>query len=61
VLVAAGGKRNQLRSTYKACVQGCGLDWRWGEALFHCLLVDYDPASNEGNWQYVAGVDLDPR
>lgn len=41
--------------------QGFGVDWRWGEAWFRCMLVDYDPAANEGNWQYVAGVDLDPR
>lgn len=38
-----------------------GIDWRWGEALFRCLLVDYDPASNVGNWRYVAGHDHDPR
>lgn len=41
--------------------QGLGVDWRWGEAVFRCLLIDYDPASNEGNWRYVAGDDHDPR
>lgn len=38
-----------------------GVDWRWGEAFFRCLLVDYDPGSNVGNWRYVAGDDHDPR
>lgn len=42
-------------------LQGLHIDWRWGEAVFRCLLVDYDPASNVGNWQYVSGADLDPR
>jgi deoxyribodipyrimidine photo-lyase len=25
------------------------------------LLIDHDPESNYGNWQYVAGVGTDPR
>ena len=29
--------------------------------MFRCLLIDYDPASNVGNWRYVAGDDHDPR
>jgi deoxyribodipyrimidine photo-lyase len=24
-------------------------------------LIDYDPASNWGNWMYIAGVGNDPR
>lgn len=38
-----------------------GIDWRWGAAHFEAQLVDYDPCSNWGNWQYVAGVGTDPR
>lgn len=38
-----------------------GVDWRWGAAHFEAQLVDYDPCSNWGNWQYVAGVATDPR
>ncbi len=38
-----------------------GLDWRLGAAWFEATLVDYDPASNWGNWQYAAGVGTDPR
>lgn len=37
------------------------LDWRWGAAYFEQQLVDYDLASNWGNWAYVAGVGADPR
>lgn len=38
-----------------------GVDWRWGAAWFEEQLIDYDPASNYGNWQYLAGVGTDPR
>ena len=36
-------------------------DWRIGAEWFQSLLVDYDPHSNWGNWQYVAGVGNDAR
>lgn len=38
-----------------------GIDWRYGAAWFEQCLIDYDPASNWGNWQYLAGVGTDPR
>jgi deoxyribodipyrimidine photo-lyase len=38
-----------------------GVDWRYGAAWFEEQLIDYDPASNWGNWQYLAGVGTDPR
>jgi deoxyribodipyrimidine photo-lyase len=38
-----------------------GVDWRMGAEWFESLLIDYDPASNYGNWNYVAGVGFDPR
>ncbi|MEL6343328.1 MAG: DASH family cryptochrome [Myxococcota bacterium] len=37
------------------------VDWRWGAAWFESTLIDYDPTSNWGNWQYVSGVGNDPR
>jgi deoxyribodipyrimidine photo-lyase len=37
------------------------LDWRLGAEYFESQLIDYDPASNWGNWAYVAGVGNDPR
>jgi deoxyribodipyrimidine photo-lyase len=36
-------------------------DWRMGAAWFEEQLIDYDVASNWGNWAYVAGVGNDPR
>jgi deoxyribodipyrimidine photo-lyase len=35
------------------------VDWRRGEEWFASLLADYDPAQNEGNWQWVAGTGID--
>jgi deoxyribodipyrimidine photo-lyase len=37
------------------------IDWRLGAEWYETLLVDYDVASNWGNWQYVSGVGNDPR
>lgn len=37
------------------------LDWRFGAAYFEQELIDYDVASNWGNWAYLAGVGNDPR
>ncbi|EMA47166.1 DASH family cryptochrome [Halobiforma nitratireducens] len=37
------------------------IDWRWGAAYFEAQLVDYDVASNWGNWAYQAGVGNDSR
>jgi deoxyribodipyrimidine photo-lyase len=38
-----------------------GIDWRWGERWFMRLLLDGDEASNNGNWQWVTSVGVDPR
>jgi deoxyribodipyrimidine photo-lyase len=38
-----------------------GLDWRWGERWFMRLLLDGDEASNNGNWQWIASVGVDPQ
>ncbi len=35
------------------------IDWRKGETWFRDTLVDADPASNAGNWQWVAGSGAD--
>ena len=35
------------------------IDWRWGEKYFAQNLIDYDPALNNGNWQWVAGTGCD--
>lgn len=38
-----------------------GQDWRYGAAYFESRLIDYDVASNYGNWAYQAGVGNDSR
>lgn len=35
------------------------IDWRSGEAWFMQQLIDGDPASNNGGWQWVAGTGTD--
>lgn len=35
------------------------IDWRWGEAYFATKLLDYELASNNGNWQWAAGTGCD--
>ena len=38
-----------------------GIDWRWGERWFMAQLLDGDQASNNGNWQWIASVGVDPQ
>ncbi|MBL6655683.1 MAG: deoxyribodipyrimidine photo-lyase [Flavobacteriaceae bacterium] len=35
------------------------IDWRWGEAYFASKLLDFELASNVGNWQWAAGSGVD--
>ncbi|SHG35141.1 cryptochrome/photolyase family protein [Flagellimonas flava] len=35
------------------------IDWRWGEAYFALRLLDYELASNVGNWQWACGSGVD--
>jgi len=35
------------------------IDWRWGERHFASRLIDYDPAVNNGNWQWAASTGCD--
>ena len=35
------------------------IDWRWGERYFAKHLLDFELASNVGNWQWVAGCGCD--
>jgi deoxyribodipyrimidine photo-lyase len=40
-------------------VKNLGIDWKLGEAYFASKLLDFDLASNNGNWQWVAGTGSD--
>ena len=61
-LNATGYMSNRGRQIVASClVNELDSDWRGGAAYFEQQLVDYDVASNWGNWQYLAGVGPDPR
>ncbi|MFT6409120.1 MAG: deoxyribodipyrimidine photo-lyase [Arenicella sp.] len=53
---------NRGRQIVASCfINELSLDWRYGAAYFESVLIDYDVASNWGNWQYLAGVGADAR
>lgn len=61
-LNATGFMSNRGRQLVASClVHELSMDWRYGAAYFEQQLVDFDVASNWGNWQYLAGVGADPR
>lgn len=61
-LNASGFISNRGRQIVASClVNELAVDWRYGAAYFEQQLLDYDVASNWGNWQYLAGVGADPR
>jgi deoxyribodipyrimidine photo-lyase len=61
-LIQTGYMSNRGRQLVASClVHELCLDWRYGAAFFEQKLIDYDVASNWGNWQYLAGVGADPR
>jgi deoxyribodipyrimidine photo-lyase len=61
-LNATGYIANRSRQIAASClVNELELDWRYGAAYFEQQLIDYDVAANWGNWQYIAGVGVDPR
>lgn len=42
-------------------VKDLKINWLMGAEYFESLLIDYDPCSNYGNWNYIAGVGSDTR
>ncbi len=44
----------QITASY--LIHELGQDWRVGASYFESQLIDYDVASNYGNWAYIAGV-----
>lgn len=61
-LKQTGYMSNRGRQLVASClVHELNMDWRYGAAYFEEMLIDYDVASNWGNWQYLAGVGADPR
>ncbi|MGB0732192.1 MAG: DASH family cryptochrome [Pontibacterium sp.] len=61
-LASTGYMSNRGRQIVASClVNELQVDWRYGAAWFEQQLLDYDVANNWGNWQYIAGVGVDPR
>jgi len=61
-LAATGFMSNRGRQVVASyLINDLQQDWRQGAAWFEEHLIDYDAASNWGNWAYLAGVGNDPR
>ena len=61
-LNTTGCLSNRGRQVVASClVNELNIDWRCGALWFAEKLIDYDPCSNWGNWQYIAGVGADSR
>jgi deoxyribodipyrimidine photo-lyase len=59
-LVQTGWMHNRCRMIVASfLVKDLLIDWRWGERFFMQQLVDGDPASNNGGWQWTAGTGTD--
>lgn len=55
-----GFMHNRLRMIVASfLVKDLHIDWRWGEKYFATHLSDYDPALNNGNWQWAASTGCD--
>jgi deoxyribodipyrimidine photo-lyase len=61
-LASTGFMSNRGRQNVASFLtKNLGINWRWGAEWFESLLIDYDVASNWGNWNYTAGVGNDAR
>ena len=59
-LKQTGEMHNRVRMISASfLVKDLHIDWRWGEKYFAQQLTDYDPAVNNGNWQWVASTGCD--
>lgn len=59
-LVQTGFMHNRVRMIVASFLtKDLHLDWRLGERFFANHLLDYDPAVNNGNWQWAASTGCD--
>jgi len=59
-LLATGTMHNRVRMVAASLlIKTLHIDWRLGERFFAQHLADYDPAVNNGNWQWVASTGCD--
>lgn len=60
-LAATGWMHNRARMVVGSFLtKDLHLDWRAGERHFASLLLDGEPAQNNGNWQWIASTGVDP-
>ncbi len=56
-LAETGWLSNRMRQVAASyLIFDLGVDWRWGAEWYEAQLIDYEPASNWGNWSYIAGA-----
>jgi deoxyribodipyrimidine photo-lyase len=61
-LLREGWMHNRVRMVVGSFLtKHLGIDWRWGERWFMRMLLDGDEANNNGNWQWIASVGVDPQ
>ena len=53
------GRGRELVGTY--LINDMHLNWQMGASYFESVLLDYDPCSNYGNWNALAGIGSDVR
>lgn len=59
-LAETGYMHNRVRMIVASfLIKDLHINWQWGEKYFAQMLTDYDPAVNNGNWQWVAGTGCD--
>lgn len=59
-LNATGTMHNRVRMVVASFLtKHLLIDWRWGEIYFASKLLDFEMASNVGNWQWAAGTGCD--
>jgi deoxyribodipyrimidine photo-lyase len=61
-LAATGWIHNRARMVVGSFLtKDLHVDWRHGERHFLSLLLDGEPVQNDGNWQWIASVGVDPK
>ena len=61
-LAATGWMHNRVRMVVGSFLtKDLHVDWREGERHFHELLLDGEPTQNDGNWQWVTSIGVDPK
>jgi deoxyribodipyrimidine photo-lyase len=59
-LLATGFMHNRVRMVVASFLtKDLIVDWRWGERFFAKHLTEYDPAVNNGSWQWAASTGCD--